>query len=296
MPPGQSPRPAGEAPGTGGPLHVVVDAGLDDALALAVLVGSGVDIDQVVATEGSLGRSASARVTARWLATLGAMVPVRLGTDRGVASPYPGGRDPFHGEDGFAGLVDTLRPAAEPTEPLSELQGTVLCTGALTVVAESLRRGHAVDRVVWMGGSVACGGNMTAAAEFNAWMDPAAADAVLTAGVTCAMVPLDITGRFAWGGAEVAAVRAAAPVVGPLADALGTVLRRDGTVVPHDAVAAVALVEPDLFAWSARDVRCETSGAVTTGATVVDRRRAPLDGGVAGSPGRGAPPGPPRGP
>jgi pyrimidine-specific ribonucleoside hydrolase len=269
------------APDTGGPLHVVVDAGLDDALAIAVLVGSGVDIDQVVATEGSLARSATARATARWLATLGGGVPVRLGADRGVASPYPGGRDPFHGEDGFAGLVDTLRPAAEPTEPWSELQGTVLCTGALTVVAEALRRGHDLDRVVWMGGSVACGGNMTAAAEFNAWMDPAAADAVLTAGVARAMVPLDLTRRFAWGEAEVASVRAAAPVAGLLADALGAVRRRDGTVVPHDAVAAVALLEPDLFAWSTRSVRCETTGAVTRGATVVDRRRAPLDGGVA---------------
>ena len=269
------------APGTGGPLHVVVDAGLDDALALAVLVGSGVDIDQVVATEGSVGRAPTARVTARWLATLGGGVPVRLGADRGVAAPYPGGRDPFHGEDGFAGLVDTLRAAAEPTEPWSTLDGTVLCTGALTVVAEALRRGHDVDRVVWMGGAVACGGNMTAAAEFNAWMDPAAADAVLTAGVPCVMVPLDLTRRFTWGEAEVAAVRAAAPVAGPLADALGVVLRRDGTVVPHDAVAAVALLEPDRFAWSTRSVRCETAGAVTTGATVVDRRHTPPGGGVA---------------
>ena len=75
--------------------------------------------------------------------------------------------------------------------------------------------------------------------------------------------------------------RTAAAVAGPLADALGAVQWRDGTVVPHDAVAAVALVEPDLFAWSTRSVRCETAGAVTTGATVVDRRHTPLDGGVA---------------
>ena len=134
--------PAGGAPGTGSPLHVVVDAGLDDALALAVLVGSGVHIDQVVATEGSVGRApngAGHGPVARHPRCCG---PRPAGRRPGGGGALPGGRDPFHGDDGFAGLVDTLRPAAEPTEPWSTLDGTVLCTGALTVVAEALGRGR----------------------------------------------------------------------------------------------------------------------------------------------------------
>ena len=39
---------------------------------------------------------------------------------------------------------------------------------------------------------------MTAAAEFNAWMDPTAADDVLTSGVSMKMIPLDVTERFEW--------------------------------------------------------------------------------------------------
>ncbi|HUC23597.1 MAG TPA: hypothetical protein VMA73_12890 [Streptosporangiaceae bacterium] len=37
------------------PVHVIVDGGLDDAVALAVLVGLNVPLSQVIATEGSVG-------------------------------------------------------------------------------------------------------------------------------------------------------------------------------------------------------------------------------------------------
>ena len=51
-------------------LSVIVDGGLDDALALAVLCGSSIPIDQVIATEGSVCRSVTALATKRWLVTL----------------------------------------------------------------------------------------------------------------------------------------------------------------------------------------------------------------------------------
>jgi len=255
-----------------GGLTVIVDGGLDDALALAVLLGSDIGITQVIATEGSVGRSVTARATARWLATLGASTPVLLGADRGIGSPYPGGRDPFHGIDAFGGAIATLVGSADPLQRWQDVEGTVLCTGALTVVADALRRHQPVDGIVWMGGAVASGGNMTAAAEFNAWMDPQAADEVLTSGVPVRMVPLDITGRFVWRDSQIAALGGAAPTVRPLAGAIDAVLRRDGRFVPHDAVAAVALVEPQLFSWSTRSVRCERTGELTSGATIVDRR------------------------
>lgn len=260
------------------PLSVVVDGGLDDALALAVLVGSGVEVDQVIATEGSLSRSQTARATNRWMATLGATASVLLGADRGLQSDYPPGRDPFHGVDAFGGLLSNLADAPDPEDLWHELQGTVLCTGALTVVAEALRRTHPVEDVVWMGGAVASGGNMTAAAEFNAWMDPVAADEVLTSGVSLRMVPLDVTSQFIWGDDEIAALRDAGPTTSRLADAIGAVRQRDGQFIPHDAVATIALLEPGLFHWSKRAVRCERAGELTAGATIVDRRQPDASG------------------
>jgi pyrimidine-specific ribonucleoside hydrolase len=132
-----------------------------------------------------------------------------------------------------------------------------------------------------MGGAVAVGGNMTAAAEFNAWMDPAAADRVLGSGTPVRMIPLDVTTRFSWTTVEIEALRSAGRVGTILAQALDFLVHRDGVFVPHDAVAAMALTKPDLFAWRTRSVRCETADLLTRGETVVDRRPQAAAGSVA---------------
>lgn len=254
------------------PVHVIVDGGLDDALALSVLTGLHVPLSQVIATAGSVDLATTATATARLMASLASSVPVRLGADRGLRAPYPQERDPFHGADAFGGKSHTLAPASPVTEQARVLAGTVFCGGALTCVARALQDGCPVSHVVWMGGAVAMGGNMTAAAEFNAWMDPAAADLVLASGIPVRMVPLDVTERFSWSVSELESLRAAGSAGRLLAEAISYAHDRDGSFVPHDAVAAIALVAPELFQWSARQVRCETKGEVTSGATVVDRR------------------------
>lgn len=261
------------------PVHVIVDGGLDDALALAVLAGLNVPVSQVIATEGSVNLATTALATQRLMVTLGSAVPVRLGSDRAMIAAYPAGRDPFHGADAFGGQVALLAPATAPDQHAGDLDGTVFCGGALTCVARAIQGGHPVTEIVWMGGAVAVGGNMTAAAEFNAWMDPDAADLVLASGVGMKMIPLDMTERFEWSAGEIQALRGTGRVGNLLADAVRYVQDRDGSFVPHDAVAAIALTSPELFSWIPRQVRCETKGEFTTGATVVDRR-------PSGNPGR----------
>jgi pyrimidine-specific ribonucleoside hydrolase len=263
------------------PVHAVVDGGLDDALALCVLVALKIPLAQVIATEGSLDLMTTAGTTARVLKTLGSPVPVRLGADRGLVGPYPGGRDPFHGSDGFGGASTWLEPAAVPDEPLQPLDGLVFCTGSLTTVARGLDAQQPISEVVWMGGAVSVGGNMTAAAEFNAWMDPPAADRVLRSGTPVQMVPLDVTTRFRWSRGELDSLRSGGRVGRILAHALRFVVERDDVFIPHDAVAAVALANPELFAWRTRSARCETAGLLTSGATVVDRRPQGVTGSVA---------------
>ena len=253
------------------PVHVVVDGGLDDALALAVLVALEVPLAQVIATEGSVDRLTTAATTARFLATVGCSVAVRLGAETGYSRSYPDGRDPFHGPDCFGGQGSLLAGAEVPDEGCAPLDGPVFCTGALTVVARGLDVHQPIADVVWMGGSLSVGGNMTATAEFNAWMDPSAADRVLRSGRPLRMVPLDVTTRFSWAGPEIEALRGAGRVGAILAQALALPVERDGVFVPHDAVAALALTHPNLFAWRARDVGCETAGLPRSGQTIVDR-------------------------
>ena len=254
------------------PVHVIVDGGLDDALALAVLVGLDVPLSQVIATEGSIDLITTALATRRLMVTLGSTDPVRLGSDRALTAAYPAERDPMHDVDAFGGQVASLAPASPPDEHAGGLDSTVFCTGALTWVAQAIQRGRSIAELVWMGGAVAVGGNMTAAAEFNAWMDPTASDDVLASGVSMKMIPLDMTERFEWSAGEIKTLRGAGRAGNLLADAISYVQERDGIFVPHDAVTAIALTSPELFGWTPRQVRCETKGEFTTGETLVDRR------------------------
>jgi pyrimidine-specific ribonucleoside hydrolase len=254
------------------PLHVVVDGGIDDALALAVLIGAGTSVAQVIATEGSRPLGQTALTTARILASFGSTIPVRLGVASGLSGPYPQGRDPFHGEDCFAGLCDTLGVADQPEESWEPLDGPVFATGALTVPAVAVAAGQLVGPITWMGGSGSYGGNMTATAEFNAWMDPEAVDDLCLSGHLATMIPLDVTMRCAFTEEDIQGLKDCSSAGALIGSAAGVLCGRDGSFVPHDGVAAAAVLSPELFGWAARRVRCERGGILTRGATVVDRR------------------------
>ena len=86
-------------------------------------------------------------------------------------------------------LAELLLTSPEPV--------TVAAIGPLTNLALLLRvypdAAARIGRLVVMGGSAARGGNVTAAAEFNAWADPEAAHAVLTSTLPTVLVGLDVT-------------------------------------------------------------------------------------------------------
>ena len=243
---------------------VCCDPGVDDAVALATLAGLGVVPDRVIAHGGNVPGRAAARVAAGMCALLGWDLTVELGPDpdRDVGERY-------HGNDGFGGVCDALLPDAPVTifEPGSLHGADVLAVGPLTPLV-----GEAPSRITWMGGGVACGGNMTACAEFNAWADPEAADAVLTSGVPIRMIPLDATWQVRLRAPDLTRFEAGPPHARALARACASFQGHEDEPCPHDAVAAVAWVEPELFTWERRHVRCEVDGTHTRGMTVIDRR------------------------
>jgi purine nucleosidase/pyrimidine-specific ribonucleoside hydrolase len=73
---------------------------------------------------------------------------------------------------------------------------TLVTIGPLTNVATAMQISSefcmAIQRVVMMGGTAACPGNISPAAEFNYWQDPEAADIVFRSGVPLTMVGLDV--------------------------------------------------------------------------------------------------------
>ncbi len=257
------------------PPVVVCDPGVDDFLALLVLAGAGSPPRAIIGTGGNVGADLAYRNAIGTVALLGLECPVAKGVDSALAGPYPDVGDPFHASDGLGGIGTSL-PAdpgsKEFSDPITLIEGRVLATGALTLLAKALDAGRPITDVVWMGGAVACGGNMTPAAEFNAWLDPEASDRVLSSGVPLSMVPLDVTLQVPLAQRDLDAMAELGQVGTLAARACSHFHNLGDKVIPHDAVAAVAQLNPELFRWEERWVRCELDGQWTRGMTVVDRR------------------------
>ena len=102
-----------------------------------------------------------------------------------------------------------------------------------------------------MGGAIA-EGNVTPAAEFNAFVDPEAAAAVFASGIDVTMIGLDVTHQALFTPAHAERLRgtgAAGRVVAELADFFLEFHRRlyrfDGAPI-HDAVAVAHVIDPTL--------------------------------------------------
>jgi inosine-uridine nucleoside N-ribohydrolase len=221
---------------------------------------------------------------------LGVDVPVHSGAARPlVAEPrhapaghgasgldgadLPPPQRPADGDDAIGFIIDTCRSR----------EGTwIVAVGPLTNVALALRSapdlGGRIAGISLMGGGTF--GNRSAVAEFNIWADPEAAAAVFAYGGPLVMAGLDVTHELIATAERIAMVRR---LPGRLAAALADLFtfysaayisRHDdiaGAAI-HDPCAVLALTHPGLFTRVPRHVAVETSGALTRGMTVIDRR------------------------
>jgi pyrimidine-specific ribonucleoside hydrolase len=119
---------------------------------------------------------------------------------------------------------------------------------------------------------------VTAAAEFNIWADPEAAQAVLTAGLPTTLVGLDVTLPTVLDEEEIARFAAAGPIGAQAAAILRQYLDHArlsyGTtgVVVHDALALTEAIAPGTLGTVRRDVVVDTTLGHGRGQTLVDRR------------------------
>ena len=139
-----------------------------------------------------------------------------------------------------------------------------------------------VGHLIITGGTVTAPGNVTPAAEFNMYCNPAAARTVFRSPVTKTLIPLDVTSRvvmtydlFDQLPEESSKTGAFLREILPSAfRAFRQHLGCEGIYV-QDAVAMVAALHPELFQSEAMVGDVETSGNLTTGATIFDRRQIP---------------------
>jgi pyrimidine-specific ribonucleoside hydrolase len=276
------------------PLVIDTDPGIDDALALLLAVASPeVDLRLVTSVHGNVEVGQTTENARRVLHLAGrADVPVAAGARESLVYPQPQRTGHAHGAAGLGGVE--LPPSPAPLDPrpavvaLADLlmtsvaPVTVAAIGPLTNLAllvtgfpEAAAR---IGRLVVMGGSAARGGNVTAAAEFNVWADPEAAQAVLSSTVPTVMVGLDVTLPTVLPAAGIARFAAAGPVGATAAAILGPYVQHarssygtDGVVV-HDALALTEAIAPGTLGTVRRDVVVDTTLGAGRGQTLVDRR------------------------
>lgn len=273
------------------------DPGIDDAVALSIaLFDPRLDVAAVTAVAGNVAAEQASRNVQAIIEQLDPPRFPRLGVATAPdTSPATDARL-MHGEDGLgnSGFVLSRLQHQHPSEKVicdavrAEPNAvTLLCLGPLTNVARAFQRDpdlpSLVNRIIMMGGCVDGVGNVTPAAEFNVFHDPASAKIVFNAPVTKTLVPLDVTRRVRMTLSFLEALPDELTRVGAfLRKALPFIYRAyhqhlgQESIHLHDTVALIAALEPELFDFAEMAGDVETAGEITTGSTVFDRRLNPV--------------------
>ena len=202
------------------PIVIDTDAGSDDYMALAYLLAQpGLKIDGITVVNGLAHVEAGVRNVLRLCELAGrGNIPVFAGetTPMEETAAFP---DEWRNTADFLPRVDLpeARRAAETRTAVEFLEGVLrdsqrrrlLALGPLTNLARALERvpeaeRRGIESVVIMGGAVGVPGNLqdggyfrteNAAAEWNIFVDPQAAEIVFAAGLPLVLVPLDATNK-----------------------------------------------------------------------------------------------------
>jgi pyrimidine-specific ribonucleoside hydrolase len=270
------------------PIVIDCDPGHDDAIAILLALASPeVELRGITTVAGNQTLDKTTRNALKVLELAGRTdIPVAVGADRPLVRELRTAAN-VHGESGLDG-PDLPEPTTAPVdvdavELLAGLlePGVVLVpTGPLTNVAQLIERHPEVtgglERIVWMGGAIA-EGNVTPAAEFNAFVDPEAAAIVFASGIPVTMIGLDVTHKalFDTGHAErLRGTGAVGRAVAELADFFLEFHRQryrfDGAPI-HDAMAVAHVIDPTLVETLHCNVSIETASEYCDGRTVVDR-------------------------
>jgi len=269
------------------------DPGQDDAITILLALASPeIELLGVTTVAGNVPVGQTTANAIRTLDLAGrADIPVHAGAARplvaaGVTAAHVHGATGFEGADlpppsrsadkGHA--VDFMIETIMRHEPGSI---TICAIGPLTNLALALRQAPAIAgrlaRIVLMGGAFSEVGNISCAAEFNFFVDPHAAAIVCASGVPLTVIPLDVTHRLHTSVARLARFRALGNRIGNIVADWLTFEKRfeaekygtDGGPL-HDPNTVAWLLAPDLYQGRMVNLRVETQGELTMGASVVD--------------------------
>jgi len=265
------------------------DPGHDDAIAILLALASPeVELTGVTTAAGNQTLDKTTRNALVTLEIAGRSdIPVAAGAEAPLRRELRTAAH-VHGETGLDGPElhePSSRPVGGPAADfLAELMepGVVLVpTAPLTNVALLLERHpdvhERIERIVWMGGAIG-EGNVTPAAEFNAFVDPEAAAAVFASGIPITMIGLDVTHKALFTREHAERLRStgrAGRFVAELSDFFQQFHERSygfGGSPIHDAMAIAHVIDPTLVTTRHANVAVETRSELCDGRTVVDLR------------------------
>ena len=278
----RSARPGGARPT---PLVIDCDPGIDDAVGLAMAVGSPeIELRGVTTVTGNVAVALATDNALRLLETFGRPdVPVAAGATRGIARTKPE-HAAIHGLNGVGGvelpeprgrprpehavefLAGVLREAAPHTVTIAAI-GPLTNLALLTTLHPELT--SRIDRVVMMG-TTSGPGNVTPVSEYNVWAYPEAAQRVLVgSGLSICVVELAVTRRATLDDTQLARLRAGSVRGALLADMVGGYANDapKGLRALHDAVVLAAIAEPGLLLTRPATVEVDTGTGDTRART-----------------------------
>jgi pyrimidine-specific ribonucleoside hydrolase len=291
--------------------HLLIDTdpGIDDALAILLALASPeAHIEAVTVVAGNVAVDLAAANARRILAVAGPtpLPPVIRGAETPlkralVTAGHVHGQDGLGNLDRFVEPDGRLRYPEPPSTPETRSAAeailetvdrwgpelTVVALGPLTNLAAAaaldVRRLARVGRVVVMGGAISVPGNVTAAAEFNFFVDPEAAAQVLEAGLPVELIPLDVTRKVVLDQSVLTERlrRCADDLIARFildftlhGFAFGAA-QEGGGIVLHDPLAMAVALDPSLVTFEAMSVEVECEGKLTRGLSLADRRALP---------------------
>jgi inosine-uridine nucleoside N-ribohydrolase len=274
-----------------------VDPGIDDAVALCMaLFDPRLEVVAVTAVGGNCAPDQATRNVQAIVEYLDPPRWPRLGAASPPDAGLPVDGRHLHGVDGLGGThfdvaeLHHLHPSekviCDQIRAAPEAAVTIVALGPLTNIARAFLRDpelpSLVGRIVMMGGAVSGPGNITPAAEFNVYCDPASARTVFRSRSTKTLIPLDVTNRILLSydlfnqlpDESTRVGRFLRKILPPVFRGYRQQFGLEGIHV-HDAVALMAVRHPELFTTQEMAGDVETLGELTVGMTVFDRRRVP---------------------
>ncbi|KPQ35416.1 MAG: purine nucleosidase IunH [Phormidesmis priestleyi Ana] len=271
-------------------LIIDCDPGVDDAIALFLAFATDLPILGITTVAGNVPLPLTYRNARNLCALAGRLaLPVFAGCPRPMMRSLATAED-IHGATGLQGADLPESTAAKPSQHAVDFLIQQLLTasdpiaiaalGPLTNLAVALIQcpqiAENIDQLVIMGGAMGQG-NITPSAEFNIYVDPHAAQVVLSAGIPTTLITLDTTHQVLTTPARLAAIRAlnnpvSIAAAGMLSFYGQNDLHRYGLAGGplHDPCVIAYLLAPELFTARPVNIAVETAGEHTIGRTVVD--------------------------